>query len=78
LHIPGPAAGRQQRLLRSFPGCTAVVFGHTHVPHIEEWQGVWLLNPGSPCDRRRAPTKTMLELRVNAEALMPTVVDFGP
>ena len=53
VHIPGPAAGREERLLRRFPGCEAVLFGHTHLPLVERHGGVWLLNPGSPTERRR-------------------------
>jgi putative phosphoesterase len=77
VHLPGPAAGRAERLLRRFPGCDAIVFGHTHVPVVERWEGVWLLNPGSPTERRRAPTKTMIELRVVGSRLTPKLVDFG-
>jgi predicted phosphodiesterase len=28
--------------------------------------GVWILNPGSPTERRRAPTHTMIRLEVSA------------
>jgi hypothetical protein len=77
VHVPGPAAGREKRLLRRFPGCDAIVFGHTHVPIIDRWEGVWLLNPGSPTERRRSPTKTMIELYVAEGVLRPQLVDFG-
>jgi uncharacterized protein len=33
----------------------AVVFGHSHVPYLERENGVLLLNPGSPTDKRRQP-----------------------
>jgi len=33
----------------------AVLFGHSHVPLCERRDGVLLLNPGSPTDRRRNP-----------------------
>ena len=46
VHIPGPAAGRRERLAARFPGCDAVVYGHTHVPEVERVGGVWILNPG--------------------------------
>lgn len=36
-----------------FPGCAAIVYGHTHVPQIERVGGVWILNPGSPTARPR-------------------------
>ena len=34
VHIPGPAAGREARLVSRFPGCGAVVYGHTHIPQV--------------------------------------------
>jgi uncharacterized protein len=51
VHIPGPAVGRADRLVRRFPGCDAVLFGHTHLPQVERHENVWVLNPGSPTDR---------------------------
>ncbi|HEY5057769.1 MAG TPA: metallophosphoesterase family protein [Gaiellaceae bacterium] len=77
-HVPGPAAGREERLVRRFPGCDAVVYGHTHVPQVARQAGVWILNPGSPTDRRRAPTHTMLVLAIEAGKIRPELVDLGP
>lgn len=58
-HIPGAAAGRLARLQISLPGCDAVVFGHTHMPQHEQFDGFQIFNPGSPTERRRAPVHTM-------------------
>jgi putative phosphoesterase len=58
-HIPGPAAGRLSRLRAAFPGCQAVIFGHTHMPEHGEDEGFQIFNPGSPTERRRAPVHTM-------------------
>ena len=77
VHIPGPRAGRAERLLARFPGCDAIVYGHTHVPHIERVDGSWILNPGSPTERRKAPERTMLELRIEARRLTPTLISLG-
>jgi putative phosphoesterase len=77
VHIAGPRVGREERLVARFPACDAVVYGHTHVPQVERWHGVWILNPGSPTERRRAPAKTMLELQLGAGELRPTLVDLG-
>jgi hypothetical protein len=63
-HVAGPARGREARLAVAFPGCEAVVYGHTHVPQAERVAGVWILNPGSPTERRRAPARSMLELDI--------------
>ena len=74
LHIPGPTAGRAARLRARFPDCHAIVYGHTHVPEAMRDGGVWLLNPGSPTERRRAPARAMLLLRVDAGTLVPEPV----
>lgn len=77
-HVPGPKAGREERLARRFPGCAAVVYGHTHLPQVERHRGVWILNPGSPTERRRAPEHTMLLLELEAGELRPELVSLDP
>ena len=77
VHIPGPRVGREARLLARFPGCDAIVYGHTHVPEVERHEGVWILNPGSPTERRSAPERTMLELVVSRGKLAPELVSLG-
>ena len=74
VHIPGPAAGRAERLVARFPGCGAVLFGHTHLPLAERVGDVWLLNPGSPTERRRAPFRAMLVLEIDAGEIRPELV----
>jgi uncharacterized protein len=69
VHIPGPRAGREERLAAWFPGCDAVVYGHTHLPQLERHGGTWILNPGSPTERRRAERHSLLVLRVEAGEL---------
>jgi putative phosphoesterase len=76
-HVPGPRAGREQRLRARFPGCAAVVYGHTHVPQVERHEGVWILNPGSPTERRSAPTWTMLELRIIDGRVTPELLELA-
>jgi putative phosphoesterase len=73
-HIPGPAAGREERLLRRFPGCDAVLFGHTHLPVVERHGDAWILNPGSPTERRRGPFHSMLLLEIDAGEIRPDLV----
>jgi putative phosphoesterase len=77
VHIPGPRAGREARLLARFPDCDAIVYGHTHVPQVERQDGVWILNPGSPTERRSSPERTMLELVVSGRKVAPTLVSLG-
>jgi putative phosphoesterase len=73
-HDPGPLAGREERLAARFPGCAAVVYGHTHLPHVARVGETWILNPGSPTERRRAPSHTMLVLEVLDEAITPELI----
>jgi uncharacterized protein len=78
VHIPGPVAGREERLVRRFPRCDAVVFGHTHLPVVERAGGVWLLNPGSPTERRRGQFHAFLRLSVTGRRLRPRLVEIHP
>ena len=77
VHDPGPSEGRAARLIARFPGCHAVVYGHTHEPRAERHEGVWILNPGSPTERRRSPRRSMLDLEVEGQELRPSLVDLG-
>src|SRR5713226_5675718 len=74
VHIPGPAAGRAARLRAKFPDCDAVIYGHTHVPEVVEDDGVWILIPGPPTEKRRAPGHSMLVLDVGAREIRPKLV----
>jgi putative phosphoesterase len=74
VHDAGPRAGREARLAARFEDCEAVVYGHTHVPQVERFQHLWVLNPGSPTERRSAPVHSMLVLTVKARRITPELV----
>lgn len=60
VHDSGPTKGRPARVHRMFPDADVVVFGHSHMPVNEVGvDGQWLLNPGSPTQRRRAAAHTI-------------------
>lgn len=73
VHVGGPRAGRPERLAARFPGCAAVVYGHSHLPEVTLHRGVWILNPGSPTERRRAPFPSLIELTVAGTELTPVL-----
>jgi uncharacterized protein len=62
IHDSGTKRGRRSRMQRRFPQARIVVFGHSHIPWLEDQDGLLLLNPGSPTDRRRQPDYTFVLL----------------
>lgn len=76
VHVPGPRSGRAERLVAAFPHCDAVVYGHTHEPEATRFDGVWILNPGSPTERRRAPSRAMLLLAVTDGSVAPRLLEL--
>jgi putative phosphoesterase len=74
VHDAGPARGRAERLVSRFPGCAAVVYGHTHVAEVTQVGGVWILNPGSPTERRRSPGHSLIVVQVDGAELEPALV----
>ena len=75
IHDSGRKKGRRSRMKRRFPEARVVIFGHSHIPWLEDAEGLLLLNPGSPTDRRRQPEHTFALLwveegEVRAEVLM--------
>ena len=65
VHDAGPAAGRTARLRRRFGDASCAIFGHTHLPeHAREGQ-FQAFNPGSPTERRRAPSRSMGVLEID-------------
>jgi putative phosphoesterase len=74
VHDGGPRLAREERLRRAFPECGAIIYGHTHVPQLERHGDVWIVNPGSPTERRGAPRHSMALLRVDDGTLEPLLV----
>jgi putative phosphoesterase len=63
VHDGGPAAGRTVRLANAFSGCSVVAYGHSHMPEVAREGHTWIVNPGSPTERRRAPWHSMAVIR---------------
>ena len=78
VHVPGPALRRGERLAAAFQGCEAVVYGHTHLPEVSRMGDVWVLNPGSPTERRGAPAHSMLMLALDSGQIRPELVTLSP
>ncbi|MBP3035807.1 metallophosphoesterase [Arthrobacter sp. zg-ZUI100] len=79
IHETGPAGGREQRMDAQFPDADLLVFGHSHIP----WDsvspnGLRLLNPGSPTDRRRQPFCTYQRVTIDGKAVAAELVRLPP
>lgn len=78
VHDSGPTAGRARRMRRWFPDADLVIFGHSHAPLDEEGEdGQRLFNPGSPTERRRAPTHTLGVVEIEAGSLATRFVELS-
>src|SRR5690554_3586439 len=71
VHETGPATGREARCDVAYPETDVLVFGHSHIP----WDtvtpnGLRLMNPGSPTDRRRQPACTYLTAVADAGSIL--------
>jgi uncharacterized protein len=78
IHDSGQREGRAARLRRRFPAADLVVFGHSHIPLDETADGVRILNPGSPTDRRRQPAGTFANLLLRDGALVEARIEQLP
>lgn len=80
VHDSGATAGRAGRMRRRFPDADVVVFGHSHDPLAQRTDdGLLLLNPGSPTQRRRQPVHTVARLDLaDGAVLAAEIVAVGP
>jgi uncharacterized protein len=77
----GPGRTTPERAWRTFanadPPVHAIAFGHSHQPMIEQREDIWLLNPGSPTDKRRESTFSLLRVEVDGSEIRPELVTWG-
>ncbi len=78
VHETGPRQRREERMRAEYPDTDLLVFGHSHIPWDTRHEGLRLLNPGSPTDRRREPHCTFLTLRLADGAVHDVVLHRLP
>ena len=79
VHETGSARGREQRCAQAYPDTDVLLFGHSHIPwDTTAVNGLRLLNPGSPTDRRRQPWCTYLTATAAGGVLQDVVLHRLP
>lgn len=74
VHETGASRGREVRMRAAYPDVDLLVFGHSHISWDTSEEGLRLLNPGSPTDRRRQPHCTYMTLTVEAGRVRDVVL----
>lgn len=78
VHETGQKAGREARMRVAYPDLDLLVFGHSHIPWDTSVDGLRLLNPGSPTDRRRQPHGTYMTLTLEEGQVRDVVLHRLP
>jgi len=78
VHGDGSGGTTVSRSLGAFVGehVDVICFGHSHRPFCECRDGVWLVNPGSPTDKRGQPHYSYAVLEIDRGRVVPRLVFF--
>lgn len=57
VHGDGTGGSTRERAIAAFADAPVdvVLYGHSHIPYCERHGTLWVVNPGSPSDKRRQP-----------------------
>lgn len=73
-HGWGAPQGIESRVMTKFSDVDVIVFGHTHSPLLESIDGVLLLNPGTPDDRRFSDKLSYATLTIDNGVIEPEII----
>jgi hypothetical protein len=78
VHGDGRGGTTQSRSVAAFTAdeVDVVCFGHSHRPLCERHGGIWLVNPGSPTDKRTQPRYSFAILEIDRGRIRPRLVFF--
>ena len=78
IHGDGRHGTTKARAVAAFEGqrVDVVLYGHSHIPHLERLGDRWVLNPGSPSDKRRQPRYSWASLDLAGGAVRPELHFF--
>jgi putative phosphoesterase len=75
IHGDGTRKTTLERALDAFAGdaVDVILFGHSHIPYCKLHRDVWLVNPGSPTDKRRNASYSYAVLEIVNGRAIPTL-----
>lgn len=75
IHGDGPGKTTLERVVNAFAADTvdAILFGHSHKPYCKRHGTTWVLNPGSPTDKRRNAEYSYGILEITGSAITPSL-----
>jgi putative phosphoesterase len=78
VHGDGRGGTTLDRSVAAFAGedVDVICFGHSHRPLCERRDAVWLVNPGSPTDKRRQPRYSYAIIEIARGRARPRLVFF--
>jgi putative phosphoesterase len=78
VHGDGTHGTTMSRSLRSFEedAVDVICFGHSHQPVCERRGEIWLVNPGSPTDKRTQTRYSYAVLEIEQSRVVPRLVFF--
>jgi|ERR1700694_506229 len=78
VHGDGTKKTTVERSWRAFADdkVDVILFGHSHIPYCQQRDGIWLINPGSPTDKRRSPFFSYGILELKKRAITPRLYFF--
>ena len=78
VHGDGPRGTTIGRSIAAFAGerVDVICFGHSHQPVCERRGATWLVNPGSPTDKRRQARYSYAILEIERGCVVPRLVFF--
>jgi len=79
VHGDGTRGTTRDRALAAFArdAVDIIAFGHSHVPSCTRQGGLWIVNPGSPTDKRREPQYSFAMLGWSGGTCVPRLVFFS-